>query len=818
MEFSTAQKNLRCLIEEFSPLGELSNEAQTRYSFIDRFLKDCLDWSDAGSVQVEVHEKGDRTDYECGQPRQMIIEAKKASSPFKFPPKGIRNTNRYKLASLVEFNKELQDAIQQAMSYGQTRGVQISAVANGPQLIVFLAARLDGTAPLDGDAIVYRGYEELDKYFPQIFEYLTPSGIEERRLAAHLESQSPSGLPPKLSTLCSDYFDHKYSSAFQESLRNSASLVVEDLGRTTALERDFLLHCYCESGPLSQYAMVGKQLLAARYTALFDIEEPGSQIESVNPKKGGNHEFGTKAVSEATAKRPIILIGDVGVGKTSFLKHLVEFRAESEFKTAINIYFDLGHKGNLTKTTREALLQEVENTLQEKYQINLQDEQMIEEIYFTQIRNFESGFLSKLKEIDPTAWMRERLTLLIGLVNKREEHLRLVLAHIGVKKKKQVIVIIDNADQRSLQVQHEAFLIAQELAQSWKCMVFLALRPQTFHASKRSGAISAYPPKVFVIQPPKLEEAIEKRLNFALEIARGKISSNSIPGLTLHLDSLAVLISVVKRTLLSKKDIMEFIVNVSGGNVRAAIELISKFLGSPNIESEKIVKIYKESGSYDIPFHEFTKVALLGDNAHFQEEASFATNLFSVIYPDKKEHFLSPLILGFLNWDGAQKDGIDGFIRSTAIAKELQEYGFTAQQTTSHLLRLTRRKLIEAEERKLTEIIEGAQQDNPPKLFRITTLGAYHIKRWIGEFSYLDAVAFDTPIFDPLIRDDLATGINDPRLSARFHRAEVFANYLDSAWKLIPDCNYLDWKMIRATGNSSFAKVSQFLRENNLGK
>lgn len=816
MEFNVAQKNFRALVEEFSPLGALSNEAQTRYSFLDHLLKDCLGWSDSGSVRVETFERGDRTDYECGQPRQMIVEAKRASTPFNLPPKGIRNTNRHKIASLAKFDKDLGDAIDQAMAYGQSRGVQLAAVANGPQLILFLANRLDGTSPIDGDALAFNGYDEIDKHFSQIFEYLNPDGIAERRLAGHLESAAPTGLPPKLSSVCFDYFEYKYSSAFQESLRNSASLIVEDLGRTSALEGEFLKRCYCESGPLSQYALVGKQILSARYTALFDSNEPSSRVESVNPKKGITSDFSIKALGEATSQRPIILIGDVGVGKTSFLKNLIEIRAEGEFKAALCIYFDLGHKGNLSKTTRDALLNEIERTLQEKYNINLQDEKIIEAIYSKQISNFENGYLAKLKDLDPPGWLKERISLLTSLVKQREEHLRLVLKHIGSHNRKQIIVIIDNADQRSLQVQQEAFLISQELAQSWGCMVFLALRPQTFHASKRSGAISAYPPKVFVIQPPKLEEAIEKRLDFALGLARGKISISALPGITLHLDSLATLISVVKQTILSKKDIMEFIVNVSGGNVRAAIELISKFLGSPNIESEKIVKAYKEKGSYDIPFHEFTKVALLGDNAYFQEESSFASNLFSAIYPDRKEHFLSPLILGYLNWEGSQKDSIDGFIKTSTITKEMQNLGFTTAQVSSHLTRLTRRKLIETEERKLTESIEGAPASTTPKLFRTTTSGAYHVKRWCGEFSYLEAVAFDTPIFDAKTRDALAAEVNDQRLSARFHRAEIFSQYLDATWLSVPSNNFFDWNIVRSGGNYSFVKVQQYLRDHNL--
>jgi hypothetical protein len=82
--------------------------------------------------------------------------------------------------------------------------------------------------------------------------------------------------------------------------------------------------------------------------------------------------------------------------------------------------------------------------------------------------------------------------------------------------------MLDNVDQRALDVQQAAFIIAQEFAQNWNSLVFIAVRPQAFFQSKRAGALSAYPHKVFTILPPRPELVIERRLLFALKIAEGK--------------------------------------------------------------------------------------------------------------------------------------------------------------------------------------------------------------------------------------------------------------------------------------------------------
>ncbi|WP_312834187.1 hypothetical protein [Comamonas sp.] len=813
LEYSVAQANLQKLIDEFSNMGNSINEAQTRFSFIDSFLQDCLDWPKS-ITEVEVFESEGRTDYELGKPRVFILEAKATRDAFKIPPK--RNRNRLSIQSLIRYDPAVKEAITQAQKYGAQRGVRLVAVSNGPQLIAFMATRDDGISPLEGDAIVFDGYEDLLKHFNVAYDFLSKSGIDERRLASELTSSVKTSLPSKLSSACLNYFDYKYSSIFQENLRNAASLVIEDLGRTAALEKEFLSRCYCESGPLSQYSLVGKNLLAARYAALFPANEVGSRISEVNPRRREDGKFSEQVLQEALARRPIVLVGDVGVGKTSFLKHLIQVSGEATFSKTICINFDLGSKASLSRTPRDAFLNQVESTLRDDFSINISGIELIQALYAKELRDFDEGVNSIIRDVNPNAFLEQRLNYIRELMNRREDHLRLCLSHVAITKRHQAVIIIDNADQRNLEVQQEAFLMAQELASSWSALVFLALRPQTFHASKRSGTISAYPTKIFVIPPPKLEDAIHKRLEFALVMAQGRIPVHALEGVTLHIDSLAKLIRALLDSLTRNKDLYEFIVNVSGGNVRIAVELVSRFLGSPNVESERIVQIITEGGQYYVPTHEFSKAALLGDYSHFQEESSAATNVFSIIYRDRREHFLSPLIIGYLSWEGASRAKADGFISLTSLTEELQKSGFTPEQVSAHIQKLTRRKLIETSERRLLETGQEVSDVGLPDSFRITTLGAYHLKRWISDFGYLEAISFETPIFDESLKDRLIPNINNDRLLARYDRAIGFRSYLDETWSTIEAKPYFDWSELRTLSISSFERVERSLRDNGL--
>lgn len=812
IEFSVAQTRLDELIQEFAPTSELSNEAQTRFSFIDRFLTDCLGWP-RESIKVEVYEDGDRSDYECGNPRQLIVEAKKAAKSFAFPPRGKKANSKIKIRSLMQFNTSTKEGIEQVYKYCQDRGVQIAVLCNGPQLIIFLASRLDGISPMEGDALVFDTYESISRGFSTVFECLSEEGVHEKRIIGLLGGITTTNLPAKLSSDCLNYFAYKYSSAFQENIRNASSLVIEDIGRTSDLEKEFLKECYCESGPLTQYSLLGKSILSTRYAALFSTSETGSRIEEINPKKQKS-KLSDKILAEALARRPIVFLGDVGVGKTSFIKNLIQIDAAAEFGNALFVYFDLGSSGALSKNTRDALFHQIESTLRNDYKVNLQDVKLLEKIYRVELSEFDNGYMAPLRESQPDIFQQKRIEYIQSLIGNRADFLRNCLAELASDRKCQLIIVIDNADQRTVPVQNDAFIIAHELASTWNALVFLSLRPQTFHTSKRSGAVSAYPPKVFVISPPKLEDVIEKRLSFALKISEGRLPVSGIKGLSLHVESLAILIKALQASLRQNPELYEFIVNVSSGNVRVAIELISKFLGNPNVESERIVQICSESGSYRIPLHEFSKGGLLGDYAYYQEDASMALNLFGIIHADKREHFLSLLILGYLSWDSPNSQKIDGFVSLDSILKEMQSNGFSIEQTTEHLKRLTRKKLLETTERRQLETDQELRESGMPESFRLTPLGAYHLKKWAYDFAFIEAMSFDTPIFDDQMHAFLIKRVNEQTISARHERAIYFRDYLNRVWNEgFSPKPYFNWSEKLDIGQESFDRVEKRLKD-----
>lgn len=806
IDYETARTNVNALTSKYSEIG-VKNEAETRFHFIDVLLTDCLGW-ERTDIDLERYLRGERSDYELGSPVSIILEAKRDAVSFEIPVRK-RGDLLVPIRQLMDLSDEAKSAVEQVHGYCSKRGVRYAAICNGPQLILFVATRTDGKPPLESRALVIDGFEQMRNEFSLLFNLMSPLGATSNKLLAYLDANGIVGIPAKISTRLRNHPSFRYQSASQNSLRMVAELLLEDVARTEELEQRFYRECYCESGPLAQDALVSKNLLRNRYAALF---HPTEEAPTVVPVKAKGKAISSDILAESLSRRPIILLGDVGVGKTSFIKNLMLVEAEEEFKRSVYIYLDLGVNAFLNGGLEDYVRNEVEQQLYKKYNIDISSEAFVQSAYRDDIQRFKSGIYGKLAESNPALFEEKLLEYLGGRISSNEQHLRVAIKHIQKTTNKQLIVIFDNVDQRELEIQQKAFIVSQGVAQHWGAIVFLSVRPNTFHQSKRTGSLSAYPNKVFYIMPPRPELVLEKRLIFALNVAEGRLPIESISSVSLNLERIALFLKALLYALKKNPSVAEFLSNITGGNVRSMIDFVTKFTGSPNVDSDKIIDLFEKTGEYLIPVHEFSKAALLGDYSNYDPHSSLAMNVFDVRFPDAREHFICPLILSFLNYDSSHRNK-EGFVPTTRIKQEMQSHGFGVDSTENALRRMTNKKLIETTQRVTFEETSGTESANDlTDAFRITTIGAYHLVRWCGTFAYLDAMVFDTPIFDAAAEKDCSMEIESFDIRHRYDRTTVFREYLTRAWEASGiTAPYFNWQTVRGSGAGTFDSVQNFI-------
>jgi len=429
----------------------------------------------------------------------------------------------------------------------------------------------------------------------------------------------------------------KNRNILQTDLQILADLVFEDIVSAQDLEEEFLEKCYCLSGALSQYGLISKRLLAERYKALFATGSDKPTLVPATDKKGISKDL----IAESFSRRPILLLGDAGVGKTIFFRHFIHVEAKEVFRNALVIYIDFGSKAAFTKDIQAFTLDEIERQLQNVHGVDIRDNNFVRGIYHGELLKFSKGIYGPLKDSVPEKFRAKEIEYLEAKLTHHEQHCMASLDHLTKARQQQAILFLDNADQRSDSIQQQVFIIAQSMASHWPLTVFLALRPETFYRSRERGSLSAYHLKAFTIAPPRVDLVLEKRLSFGLDITQGNLPATALPpGVHVDFKKVGVFLSIIRDTLQNSESLIEAIDNLSGGNVRLALEFIRRLVGSGHIDTRKILDIYSKSKSYFVGLHEFLRTIIYGDNIYYDPNTSPASNIFEISTPDPKEHFL----------------------------------------------------------------------------------------------------------------------------------------------------------------------------------
>lgn len=810
-EMTDGFKKLKEIIAAFPENSPHWNEAQNRFNFIDRLLIECLGW-EREYMDVEVSDElGGRADYILGHPWKAVLEAKREAAVFDALPIG-RPAIVRKLGPLIAACGTLESAVKQVVPYCSIRGVPIAIICNGPQLVIFQAI-IAGQSPLDGECYLFNGFDNYLTHFPVLWRLLSPEGIFENRALRELALHRNPRIPPKASTAIPEPTKYRYRSTFQENLRTLASLLLEEIEDDPAIKPAFYRECYVPIEANNRHLLLSKRIIETRYNRVSGdgtLPTPIENVTTVDPS--GSLQVSDPSFAFAVAARPIVVVGDVGVGKTSFFENLYETLEGSEKARSYFIHVNLGTKATLSMNIKDFVLIEIPNVLRARYGIDINEAAFVNAIYHTDLVAFDKSVKGQLKEIDEQAYRRARIDFLSAKTEVRDRHLHASLGHLAHGRGKQIILVLDNADQRSFEVQQEAFLIAQELAASRNLLVFVALRPSTFYQSKTSGALAGYQNKVLTIAPPPADEVLYRRITFAVRVAEGKIAPQALAGIRLRVGSIVSFLRATLRAVRTNAAIRTFLDNITGGNTRLIIELITAFCGSPNIDSEKIVRIEESEGNYHVPLHEFTKHALLGDYAYYHQQSSLvACNIFDVSAPDPKEHFLSALLIAFISSSAGIRDN-DGYVDGHRIMEELLGFGFIDDQIRFALRRLASKRLIETPHAHYREIEVADSEPAEQYYYRATSIGIYHIRFWMGSFSFLDATSIDTPIFDSVTRGEVFEVAGSFDIADRYKKADAFRRYLDQQWHMAEiAATYFDFVSLMRSQGESFQSVEKYV-------
>jgi hypothetical protein len=309
--------------------------------------------------------------------------------------------------------------------------------------------------------------------------------------------------------------------------------------------------------------------------------------------------------------------------------------------------------------------------------------------------------------------------------------------------------------------------------------------------------LTAYQPRVFTIAPPDVQEVIDKRLHFCAGLIKDpSIRHQLMPdALDQQAATLTLYLNVLRRSFRSRPELVEFVDNLSGGNVREALGFLNTFAGSGHVNTRKIIDIEQRDRDYRVPLHEFGRAIIYGDHQFYDPSASPIANVLEVSSGDGREHFLLPLLLVHIERAG-QVGRREGYVGLEEIVAFAQGLGFLPTQIEFAVNHGVAKRLIQA---------GPMRDDQSASRYRITTVGAYTYRKLLPSFIYVDAVVVDTPIVEPEAADAIAHSLE---FDERIVRAEHFVSYLDRQWRAFgrPDAP-LDWPAISAELREDFQRA-----------
>jgi hypothetical protein len=142
------------------------------------------------------------------------------------------------------------------------------------------------------------------------------------------------------------------------------------------------------------------------------------------------------------------------------------------------------------------------------------------------------------------------------------------------------------------------------------------------------------------------------------------------------------------------------------------------------------------------------------------------------------------------------------------IVAEMLRHGFIEDQTRNSLRRLAAKRLIETPYAHFRELKVPENQSPDQFHFRATSVGIYHVKHWIGAFSFLDATSTDTPIFEEERRSSISALAPSFEIADRYKRATEFRSYLESQWHLANiNAKYFDFPAVLRLQEDGFNVV-----------
>jgi ABC-type branched-subunit amino acid transport system ATPase component len=445
--------------------------------------------------------------------------------------------------------------------------------------------------------------------------------------------------------------------------------------------------------------------------------------------------------------RLVLLVGDIGVGKTTYLwyQRTVTLAERGAFCAEVNVGRPLT-KRDLAKRVREGF----EVQVLEKFVALIKggvSSDAIEFSIYEDVLQRSKDELSELPE-GSLAWKRRcRSKIREFKRGHAEEVLRREIACISKITKQPVFLFIDEVDRISdPALRTDLVDIARDISIHAGVTVVIATRiyTQSF-ILERTIAGTSY--LILTLQPPHLGDIIKKRLLYVQKLIKADPSlrvllkdrsvhfKDSTSGITLTTDDILDFVTACCESLL-KKGTLTCIERLSNYNVRLALVFIKAVLSSPHLH----MNVLRLASGLSLPQHELLPILALGNWDRYNPAESLIVNFFDDDKPNGVYNTLIRIRVLQTVVCLARKDKTD--VKPARIVSTLGRFGYDTDHCSQVLRSLVTIQFLDTDDRTAAERDLHEVGD-----LRLTLAGAYYLNDLIFEIRYAELMqdAVDWP-------------------------------------------------------------------------
>lgn len=739
---------------------ENESESQTRFDIIDRVIKEILQWEN-GQISVEPHTKGVRDGYIdyllVAGDNQIIIEAKKIGAAFPSPTK----RRKLKLTGTILGHGEINEALLQAEDYAKNKKADIVMVTNGNCWCYYPLTNLPREDIYASLLFPFENMSDAEELF-NLFEV---HNVENNSLLS-IKGENDIVLINKLNNVI-DNCDYRLG---RNSIADFIMLGIDHAIMAEALLDDekVLESCYVSSDSRVKFDNTLHMHLSQYRPNLI---EPAKRIRRDKQKDEFSDAFKR---SQPNITTPVtLLIGSVGSGKSTYLKHfeLVKSKELLKNQNAHWIYIDfekLGQSGN----PRTFIYRCLQNYLLEDHPGNPTDfPTVIQPAYSKEIEALKRGPYALLSK-NAEKFEDKIIELIDSDYQKIEPYVEKVFRYISSNQL--CVIVIDNVDlYEDEKLETEVFSEAISISKLIKCNTIVSLRDSTYIKHKNNSIFNAYELKKFWINPPSFREVLSKRLTYANQLLKGQKATLDLNnGSKLQIEDLGLFFKIVQKSVLNEHN-SKFLEYLSDRNPRKGITLIQNFLTSGHIQADKAISNYIDGdANFTFPYHEIFKGSVLGQWKYYKEERSEAYNIYESSLGSRKLQLTRTFVLKYLH--NKARIGLADVLVNEIISL-VSIFGASDDVANKIISSLSENSLIHSNDLHL-EIPS----------YNITLAGGYYITNLCKLFVYNETVIYDTNILDSAIFDrlcEITLQIENSRdlldrMNMRKTRMEIFFEYL----------------------------------------